>query len=813
MQRRLGAKLTCFVVQKYDLENQIFVITLQSCAVTKLPQDLGGVAVSSLGNTFAVHHCMLLESAGALSRDLLALCSSETAPVLTLSILSIYASAESDVAKLVKSASSKCYAPASGDAEMPLLDCSSNSPIWPIGPLLIFHPHITLSPTSLPSFSAMDCIFSFFSFAKPTTYPMHLGTVLHNVVQSKFVTEATRAKTSDQLAMLKAAWIELELEPDELPGVISASKIPASMKVPYSPASMKDKILYELLKNEPVISLQNNDLEFIDERAAIDTVSKLACDAASTREALQARHVEYFVEKHIASTDLGMQGKIDLFGLLKCEETGEIQRKDIIELKTTSTSGAKREAHFMQACTYFYATCLEQKAASDTLLGCDVIGIKQGRFCRPFQLFGTQKFVTCAELAKKQPHNPLFYFLQLYTVFRVTYLLLLELSVYLVTMVNAEECCIDSQQFFDILRKHEPKYLRTQADNASFLRFLFTPGGLKSTTMTSIRKELVSALLGTYHHITGDSLTPLAVLSHFHTVRVGNCYYSFVHLKSGSLTVTDMYRLRFLVTTHVSSSPSLDQAHCVVSNILMRVLACGSSSQMYSQIALLESSYDLSSVYSPPVSEVVGVWAAYPLLPNGTVAGRSLSILMSSPMLRQLSFEEIIDAIDQKLLTLERSVQHCPLKFLEDAVKGPFYNDSILLLVNKEDAHKLPTDLLAVFARRGICTVPGSDWPAKFSDAELVSVITRQISPADLFSSVTSKCTAFSNSLTKMAAVAPMDLLDLPILRQSYGTIYVFIDFSNSQGTDMLNYAAVYNDFYAVLATLPEYKRVFFICS
>lgn len=211
----------------------------------------------------------------------------------------------------------------------------------------------------------------------------------------------------------------------------------------------------------------------------------------------------------------------------------------------------------MQACTYFYATCLEQKAASDTLLGCDVIGIKQGRFCRPFQLFGTQKFVTCAELAKKQPHNPLFYFLQLYTVFRVTYLLLLELSVYLVTMVNAEECCIDSQQFFDILRKHEPKYLRTQADNASFLRFLFTPGGLKSTTMTSIRKELVSALLGTYHHITGDSLTPLAVLSHFHTVRVGNCYYSFVHLKSGSLTVTDMYRLRFLVTTHVSSSPSL----------------------------------------------------------------------------------------------------------------------------------------------------------------------------------------------------------------------------------------------------------------
>ncbi|EFO60915.1 Hypothetical protein GLP15_3833 [Giardia lamblia P15] len=813
MQKRSGSKLTCFVVQKYDLAKQIFVVTLQSHAVAKLPQDLGGVAVSSLGNTFAVHHCMLLEPAGAISRELLAFFSSETAPVLTFSILSIYASTVLDVAELVKLASSKSYTSSSDNTEMPLLDCSSTSPIWPIGPLLIFHPHITLSPTSLPNFSVIDCILSFFFFAKPTTYPMHFGTVLHNVVQSNFITEATRAEVNDQLATLKAVWTEMKLEPDELLNVISTSKIPSRMKESYSPASMEDKIMYELLKTEPFIALNNNDLEFTEELMAINTIPKLARDAISTFEILHNRSVEYFVEEHVVSTDLGMQGKADLFGMLKCKETGEIQRKDVIELKTTSTQGAKREAHFMQACTYFYATCLEKNAMSDTLLGCDVIGIKQGRLCRPFQLFGTQQFVTYAELAKKQPHNPLFYFLQLYTVFRTTYLILLELSVHLVTMVSTEGCCIDAQQFIDILHKYEPHYCRTRADHTTFLKFLFIPRGLKSTTMTSIQKELVSALLGTYQHITGDLLAPLAILNNLRTLRVRNCYYSFVHLKSGSLNVSDMYRLRFLVTLHTSSNPSLDQANCIISHILVRVLACSSSSQSCSQLALLESSYDLSSVHSQHTPEAIGFWAVYPLLPNGTVAGHSLSIIMSSPMSNRLSPEEITDTIDQKLLAIERSVQHCPLKVLEDAVKGPFYNDSILLLVNKEDSHKLPANLLTVFARRGICTVLDSDWPTKFSDTELTNVITRQTSPADLFSNVTSKFMAFSNSLTKMAAVPPGDLLSLPILRQIYGAIYVFIDSSNSQGTDMLSYPAVCNDFYAAIATLPGYKRVFVICS
>ena len=136
-----------------------------------------------------------------------------------------------------------------------------------------------------------------------------------------------------------------------------------------------------------------------------------------------------------------------------------------------------------------------------------------------------------------------------------------------------------------------------------------------------------------------------------------------------------------------------------------------------------------------------------------------------------------------------------------------------MLLVSKENSCNLPKDLLAIFARRGICTLLDTTWPVDFSDAELNDVLAKNVSPADLLSKVTAKCVAFSNSPTKMAAASPVDLLDFPILRQGYGTVYVFTDCPNSQSMDMLDCTAAHSDFYAVIAMLPEYRRVFFICS
>lgn len=813
MQTHLNSKLTCFIVQKYDPVEHIFVLALQSRAVFNLPQDLGRVAASSLGDTFAVRHHMLSEPSGAISRELLPFCFSETAPVLTLSILSIYPPTALDVSALIKSATTKCSLPICGDMELPLLNFSLTSPMWPVGPLLIFHPHITLSPTSLPSFSAIECIFSFLFFPDISTYPMHLGSVLHNAVQSKFITKESKFKIDDQLATFKKVWNEMKLAPDKLTSALSNSRISTNIKISDSWASMENKLLYELLKPEPTLSLQNNDLEFTEARAAITAVSKLANDARSVQEFLTARSVDYCIEAHIVSTDLGMQGKVDLLGLLQCKDTGEIQKKDVIELKTTSTSGTKREIHFMQACTYFYATCIEQRPADHLQLGCDVIGIKQATSNRLFRLFGTKQFVTYTELTKRWPHNPLFYFLQLYAVFRTTYILLLELSMHVVTTANTEDCCIDVTRFIDILRSYEPKYLLERTDNAPFLEFLFRPGHLSSTTMTAIRNKLVQIITATHKHITGTLATPLAILTRLTTVAIGTLHYSFFHLKSGSVTTLGMYRLRFLIANHAQSSQQLDGAHCIASNIFARVLACVFSSSACSQIVLLESSFDLSSVSIPQAPGATELWAAYPLAPIGPVAGRSLSILMSNPIFQTLPREEVADKIDQKLLELEHSIQRCSLKTLEDAVKGPFYKESILLLVSKENSCNLPKDLLAIFARRGICTLLDTTWPVDFSDAELNDVLAKNVSPADLLSKVTAKCVAFSNSPTKMAAASPVDLLDFPILRQGYGTVYVFTDCPNSQSMDMLDCTAAHSDFYAVIAMLPEYRRVFFICS
>lgn len=816
MHKRLGAKLTCFTIQKYDPAEHIFVLTFHSRAIASFPQDLGRAVVSVLGDTFAVHHRMFLETHGFIPRQLLAHCSSEVAPVITLSILSIYSSTAADIGTLIKSSSKTCHIDILDGAEMPLLDCSSDAPLWPIGPLLIFQPHIVLSPTSLPSFSAIDCVLSFLSFSNVPTYPMHLGTILHNAVQSRFTNESLKEKINYQLSKLKNIWNEMKLDPSEFEQLISISKISANMddmasvETSLEHTSMENKIIYGLLKNEPTLALQNNDVEFTEALIAIRASNKLAQDVIATQETLVSRFAEYFIEEHVVSTDLGMQGKIDLFGVVRCKETDEIQKKDVIELKITSLNGKKREVHFMQACTYFYATCIEQKANDSTLLGCDVIGIKKDICNYPFQLFGTKQFVTHTELAKRQPHNPVLYFLQMYTVFRATYLLLLELSTYLVAVTNVEDCCIDAAQFIEMLRDHEPKYCFKNADYTPFLDFLFKSSNLNSITMISTQKELIRTLMATHKHITGDLSTPLATLSRLHTVKVGVAHYSFLHLKSGSLKTPGMYRLRFIIAADVSFSQTLGDAHCIASNIFVRALACVSST-LCSQIVLLESSYDLSLVCSQHASGLSGFWVAYPLPPEGPVAGRSLSIIMSSLVYQKLTPEDIVDKIDRKLLNLERSVQRCSLKTLEDAVRGPFYNDSILLLVNKKDSHKLPKDILTVFARRGICTVIESAWPVDFSDVELNGVLTEKLGLVDLLGNITARYTTFAKSLTKMAAVSPVDLLDFPILRQNYGTIFVFTDISNSQ--DTTDCTAAYSDFYAVIPTLPEYKRMFFIYS
>lgn len=813
MQRRLNTKLTCFIVQKYDPVEHIFALSLHSRAVANFPQDLGRVATSVLGDTFAVHHRMFLEPCGSMTQQLLAHCSNELAPVITLSILSIYSSTIPDLESLIKSSFKPSRIDILDGIEMPLLNCSSDAPLWPIGPLLIFQPHIILSPTSLPSFSVINCVLSFLSFSSTPTYAMHLGTALHNNVQSRFTNDSTKA-ISDQISELKSIWTKMGLDSGDLEQLISASKIHISMtntEMTIAHTSIENEIKYSLLKKEPTIALQNNDIEFTEALVAIKSSNKLAHDVIATQEALMPKADKYVIEKHIVSTDLGIQGKIDLLGITEAKATNEVQKKFVVELKTTSINGTKREVHFMQACTYFYATCIEEKINDSTLLGCDVIGIKKGVCNHPFQLFGNTSFITFAELAKKQPHNPIFYFLQMYTVFRATYLLLLELSAHLVSLINIEDCCIDATQFIEILCKNEPKYCLRQANYAPFLVYLFKFNNPNSITMKTTQKSLMHTLIETHKHITGDMLTPLAILTWLQTVKVGEAYYSFLRLRSGCLEAPSMCRSRFILTTDSSLNQKFGDAHCIASNIFVRVLACATSLTLCSQIILLESSYDLSLMNAYNVSEFFGYWALYPLLPEGSVAARSLSILMSSPIDQIYTPENVLDTIDQKLVNLECSVQRCSLATLENAVKGPFYNNSILLLVNKEESHKLPQELLAVFARRGICTVHNSTWPVNFSDTEINSVLAEKVSVENLLGSATSKWTAFVNSFTKMAAVSPIDLLDFPILRQSYGTIYVFTDSPNSQNMHVLDYKAAYNDFYAVIAMLPEYKSVFFV--
>lgn len=273
----------------------------------------------------------------------------------------------------------------------------------------LFLPICMTSPTALPLYNVLDSLLT--RFVAGTCFPtraMIYGTHLHEWIQAALVLQddtirgtglALRALLDNTTESGSVSDLRMKIQELSI-----ASENNTASVVPEDVEAEHQRFVAEFLRvYAPQLLLEPLSADAMVEHSEFlaSTIDDYSHVLRVVKE-LSLRSVVYADERHIVCPQLGLQGKIDLYGSCCTHKSGsQLIYYDLCELKTDSEGSAKRETQYLQVIAYLYNQfSLTHFDVSDSklLYSCDVVGILRKKAFKGFSLFEGNRFLSLPEI-------------------------------------------------------------------------------------------------------------------------------------------------------------------------------------------------------------------------------------------------------------------------------------------------------------------------------------------------------------------------------------------------------------------------------